>query len=1289
MRAFLLISFLLYVSVSQAQVVTTTADAGPGSLRQAIIDANAGQTTGQIVFNIPNTDAGFDTQRGVFVIVITAELPAINRARLVIDGHSQTNFTGNTNATTLGSGGTVGTDALPLPQIDGPEVELVGNASIMHGLLVAAEGVQIRGLAIHSFGKSRGSRSGNIVIDKSGHAAVIEGNCLGTLADQLDPQTNRGCNVAALKADRVIVRNNIVVGADIAGIYITDGANDWLIEGNEIADNNRTDDRLDGIDLALSQGGTVRGNRIAHNGGNGIDTYRAIGRHTIVNNTIVGNGQQGVEVSGVRLYGVDNEVRHNIIADNTGSGILVTSAAARNQLTQNAIYDNGSASAATDAPIGIDLIRAEENHESGSAPFVTLNDQHDWDEGGNGLLNQPIIDQAMIQGDSVKLSGWATAGATLEFFVGDQANVDRPQGKTYLFSLTEGSAQDRDATQGSYDLPGTWGSDTTHRFAITLPLTGHWQEGIALVATATLDNATSEFGPKAVLTRRRLMPIAGCRQQRSDGTYEVFVGYRNHTTDTITVNEGHRNSFVARAGTPPTVFYPGTHLNVASVRVDSTGGRWILENQSLALTVEQPTCPIDLSLTMMASEDLVQPGDTVWVTTQLENLSTTTAFEVDVAVTVPAHAVLLQAQSTQGAYDAATGLWSVGDLTTDQVPELLFQLIINENTLVEGLIDTTDQPDDNAINDRATAHIAIDPSTSGEDGGTESNGNLASKIAVRNFQRQQQLVSARRVAPKVFSHQKVRSGAITTASSGAQHARAANHQADLLLIPEQSPGSHQAVVVTPEDLIGITNADELFSVDYLNERSQILGSVLYIRTAGQVYEHTKAICDRLNGGALTDIRHVNVLDKPFILSRIDQPNGEIDYAINFVAYETPEGYTVDNRWRNEAYRPAEGASVLNFQVWSVSPTHTIALATQLLRAMQQKSLSFLNNYPPTIPSVYVKSGHYSQGQLHLKLQNRARAAQADVWGTAASTEDGERASFLTSVPLAAGEQILSLPVDQVFDVGFTLANSATGGLDALYLADGPWGVDYERDGAQVTNFATETGLTNPADGVYPLERSAQMTGQVRSYASLFRSLRPGLLPQNLQAYGYLAFQASGTGQYEVIVTKKSIEASGEQFRHFFTLSGEGQDFAVPFGSLTNRLGERAGAFTAEDVTSVVFNALGNGRSSQPFDLRVDNLTFQTQAYGNREEQRLSDHVRVFPNPAHDRFTVSVSQQVPNETVTVSLLDLSGRSLQVVKTGTVERNGHWHSELPLSVAPGVYLLKVTTSHGQSISKLIKQ
>src|SRR5215471_10788068 len=105
--------------------VTNTNDSGPGSLRQAILDANANPGTDTIAFNIPGT--------GVHTIVLSAPMDGITDP-VLIDGYSQPGASANTLA--------IGDDAVILIKID------VGAFNPAIPLDPGSGGSTIRGLSI-------------------------------------------------------------------------------------------------------------------------------------------------------------------------------------------------------------------------------------------------------------------------------------------------------------------------------------------------------------------------------------------------------------------------------------------------------------------------------------------------------------------------------------------------------------------------------------------------------------------------------------------------------------------------------------------------------------------------------------------------------------------------------------------------------------------------------------------------------------------------------------------------------------------------------------------------------------------------------------------------------------------------------------------------------------------------------------------------------------------------------------------------------------------------------------
>lgn len=98
-----LILLATQVGLAKEIIVSTTADSGEGSLRAAILEANSNQGVDRIVFNIPMTDKGYlapkiTGQNGwAFFIRLEKALPEVTD-RVIVDGQSQTRFTGDTNS---------------------------------------------------------------------------------------------------------------------------------------------------------------------------------------------------------------------------------------------------------------------------------------------------------------------------------------------------------------------------------------------------------------------------------------------------------------------------------------------------------------------------------------------------------------------------------------------------------------------------------------------------------------------------------------------------------------------------------------------------------------------------------------------------------------------------------------------------------------------------------------------------------------------------------------------------------------------------------------------------------------------------------------------------------------------------------------------------------------------------------------------------------------------------------------------------------------------------------------
>ena len=187
-------------------VVTTAGDSGAGSLRQAILDANAHSGADTIVFNIPGS--------GLHTITPSTALPTISDP-VTIDGSTQPGFTGS-----------------PIIELNGSQA-----GANVDGLRITAGSSVVSGLVINRFSSDGVELSGN-------GGNIVEGCFIGTDATGTVDRGNafRGLNIASSNntiGGTAAAARNVISGNDNTGIFMTAGTTGNLVQGNFIGTERR------------------------------------------------------------------------------------------------------------------------------------------------------------------------------------------------------------------------------------------------------------------------------------------------------------------------------------------------------------------------------------------------------------------------------------------------------------------------------------------------------------------------------------------------------------------------------------------------------------------------------------------------------------------------------------------------------------------------------------------------------------------------------------------------------------------------------------------------------------------------------------------------------------------------------------------------------------------------------------------------------------------------------------------------------------------------------------------
>ena len=280
--------------------------------------------------------------------------------------------------------------------------------------------------------------------------------------------------------------------------------------------------------------------------------------------------------------------------------------------------------------------------------------------------------------------------------------------------------------------------------------------------------------------------------------------------------------------------------------------------------------------------------------------------------------------------------------------------------------------------------------STGNNGGLESDGCLAGAIAARNFERVKTPSVSYDNPENLQLYNEPKKGRLDTRGD-----------AELEQFIPQKPLYEPvtAFISSPKDLVGITNAQKVLSVDYFDDATQErVAVVLTSKTQNKVYEHTKVVCDRLIGSTLLYTESIMIDEKPFIRSVLQREDGTLEYNISFALAKTN---TTDamlmSRWSVDDY-PSK-PEFWNFQVWAEAPYLSQKVVEEIIVKIKEQFPNVTSDVAPVVPQLFVKKGSYHNGVLTLTIENPLAATLLTLNGNQTSSETNKRENFTKTVVL--------------------------------------------------------------------------------------------------------------------------------------------------------------------------------------------------------------------------------------------------------------------------------------------------
>jgi hypothetical protein len=413
---------------SNGLLVTNTNDTGPGSLRQAILDANLHAGPDSIAFAIPNTDPGYQSSKGVWTIKPTTPLPDMMNDGTLINGLSQGAFAGDTNPA-------------------GPEIEIDGSlaGSPADGLRIRSYLNNVWGLTINRF-----SGNGILIVGPGAGANTIIRSHIGVTPDAKAKAPNQSAGVRISQSALNFVgffdttSANIIGGNTGAGVAVC-GANARFnvvlvnCVGTDLHHTTNLGNGGDGISFSDSAGD------------NAVTGY-AFPMHVVVMN----NGLAGIHVDGGNT--VRNLLAAGCIHGNGGPGIALSNGGNNSKAAPIITEASATSIKGTAPPLNM-IFLYNDPEDEGNEYFTTVYSDAQGKFSWNGTAKGPHITAVAVDtaaGLTVNnTSGFSTPRILTE--INDDGHSDRPT----RFELSQ-------------NYPNPFNPVTTIRYAIA----GNGQEAI-------------------------------------------------------------------------------------------------------------------------------------------------------------------------------------------------------------------------------------------------------------------------------------------------------------------------------------------------------------------------------------------------------------------------------------------------------------------------------------------------------------------------------------------------------------------------------------------------------------------------------------------------------------------------------------------------------------------------------------------------------------------------------------------------------------------------------------------
>jgi hypothetical protein len=496
---------------------------------------------------------------------------------------------------------------------------------------------------------------------------------------------------------------------------------------------------------------------------------------------------------------------------------------------------------------------------------------------------------------------------------------------------------------------------------------------------------------------------------------------------------------------------------------------------------------------------------------------------------------------------------------------------------------------------------------------------------------------------------------------------------------DQLGKEYTGYITSPVELLNITNAEQVVSVDYLKEGNN-LATLFATETSRVIYEHSKYVCDRLKGSEVLAVDSIQVGDFSLIRTLLNPPSGLNEYAVSFsVGFNSLSSeFHLQSAWLLEDYQPEE--KFFNFQLWSAD-AKVLQRMIEIVISGFESAGTLTQTVAKAQPGIFIsKAIRHPQdpSKVQLTIWNRTYQTSAQLLSTSKKTESSDEMlteTFDVSLP-PMGILKLEWNAKDYAETSLELLSGSK--QDYIYESDGLW-ASFVPAGGQVRVFDIQNeNEMQIKEGNYPIWRNVRFESAGADYATVYKTIKGGGVPADLTAYNYLNFEASGSGSLVIRMIKKSIQNFDDHYSYTVSLNPNSKTYSIPLASFQSP--SLNTAIQLNDLVIISFTV----ESKDELQVQLKSINF------GREKELVSSNslqVQAYPNPFSAQTTL-VFESAIGGPLELSLFSIdSGKLIQSQKLEAKAGSNSTRLEVSPYVKKGIYILRISSNRELLTTKLI--